>query len=194
MAEKKIDLKESTIKKNKNLIIPLKTLQELLRILSDDQDNLEIYSSENQVLFVYNNIEIISRVINGQYPQYEQIIPQKHKTKVIINTEDLTQIVKRASLFCQPGINNIDLKFNPKTQKVTIKVINNQLGENISQIKAKIEGEENSIIFNYRYLLDGLLNIGSKEVSLEMTDSESPCLFKPIDKKGYLYIIMPIKQ
>lgn len=194
LAEKKLKLEKSTVK-NRKIIVPLKTLQELLRILPDKETMVEICLSENQVLFAFDNeVELVSRIIDGQYPDYQQIIPTAYKTKIMVDTNEFVKTVKRASLFCRPGINNINLNFSGKENELMVTVINSQLGENISKIKAEIEGDDNNIIFNYRYLLEGLVNIGSEEIIMEITNGDSPCLIRPTDDKSYVYIIMPIKQ
>jgi len=194
LAEKSLDLKEYSKKENVKIIVPKNTIQELLRILTPEEDALEIYLSENQILFYYNETELISRLISGQYPDYQQIIPQNYKTKTIINIENFIKIVKGASLFSQSGINDVNLEILPKENKIIISSLNNQLGEYKSEVEGEIEGEENKIVFNYRYLLDGLLNINDNEVGLEIINDASPGILRPAEDKSYLYLIMPIKQ
>jgi DNA polymerase-3 subunit beta len=213
LAEKKIKLLEKA-KEEKEVIIPAKTLQELFRILSslsgasageeehEDLEKVEIYFEENQVLFVFNNIELVSRVIEGQYPNYKQIIPTNYKTRAVANIADLVKAVKAASLFSRTGIYDVNLEL--KGGKLVASSTNNQLGENKSRVDGKVEGEDNKVVINYRYLLDGLQNIDSADVIFEMTDAANPCVLRPaegLDEKNkaiaaqdYLYIIMPIKQ
>ncbi len=214
LAEKKIKLKEK-VKEEKEVIIPAKTSQELFRILSnlvsiqEDSDEeeqglqqIEIYFEDNQVLFVFDNIELVSRIIEGQYPNYSQIIPTDYKTKALINITDFIKATKTASLFSRAGIFDINLEL--KDGELIVSSTNNQLGENKSNVESSVEGEDNKIVVNYRYLLDGLQNMDASEVIFEMTDLANPCLLKPAESlpKGeapvasedYLYIIMPIKQ
>jgi len=213
LAEKKIKLKEKG-KEAKEVIIPARTIMELFRILSGlvgtgettaeegNNNKLEIYFEDNQVLFVVNNVELVSRIIEGQYPNYKQIIPTTHKTRAIIGVSDFIKAVKTAALFSRTGIYDINLEF--KSGKFIVSSTNNQLGENKSKLESKIDGEDNKIIVNSRYLLDGLQNIDSSDVIFEMTDINNPCLLKPaesLDEKkeaiaaeDYLYIVMPIKQ
>ncbi|MFH1225790.1 MAG: DNA polymerase III subunit beta [bacterium] len=193
LTEKKIKLEKSAVKGRK-VIVPLKTLQELLRILPDEEIIVEINLSENQIMFSFDEVELISRIIDGQYPDYQQIIPTSHKTKVIVQTNEFIRTIKTASLFCRPGINNINLSFSQKNNELVTAVINNQLGENTSKTKVEIEGDDNAVIFNYRYLLEGLINFNGDEIVMEITNGDSPCLLKPINDESYLYIIMPIKQ
>lgn len=211
LAEKKVKLKES-VKAEKEVIVPSRTVQELFRILSsisnqnvlkeEDTQQIEIYFEDNQVLFVFDNVELVSRIIEGQYPNYQQIIPTNYKTKAIINISEMIKAAKTAALFSRTGIYDINVELSDKG--VTISSTNNQLGENKSKLDSQVEGDKNKIIINYRYLLDGLQNIDTSQIILEMTDEANPCVIKPaeslpegkepIASQDYLYIIMPIKQ
>ncbi|MBN1326003.1 DNA polymerase III subunit beta [Candidatus Falkowbacteria bacterium] len=213
LAEKKIRLSEN-VKEEKEVIIPARTIQELFRILSSysgsaigeeepvSLDKIDIYFEENQVLFVFNNIELVSRIIEGQYPNYKQIIPTTHKTKAIVNIAEFVKAAKTASLFSRTGIYDVNLEL--KDGKITVFSTNSQMGESKSKVNGKIEGDNNKVVINYRYLLDGLQNTDSTDVIFEMIDAANPCVLRPaesLDEKkeaiaaeDYLYIIMPIKQ
>lgn len=203
LAEKKIVLEKSSTKNNNQVIIPTKTLLELQRILGSLKDpaaiseveNVEIYLSENQVLFVVGDVEIISRLVEGQYPDYTQIIPQTASTTAKINVMELVKAVKTNSLFARSGVYDVSMEFLVDKKEVVVYSANNQLGENTSTVSFEGSGDNNDIIINFRYLLDGLQNIGSDEVEVSLIDSSSPCILKPVSKNpDYLYIIMPIKQ
>lgn len=193
LAEKTINLEESS--SDKKIIVPIETIQEVLRIMSDtEEENIDFYLEENQILFKLDNIELVSRLTEGSYPDYKQIIPSGAKTKTEIDIREFIQAVKRISLFCKPGINDIKLNFVPNKNEIIISSISDQLGEGMTSISSKIEGEENEITFNYRYLLDGLNNILGDKLVLEINDSGSPGLMKSDKDSEYIYIIMPIKQ
>ncbi len=194
LAEEKIVIKKNNLN-NKKIIVPVKTIQELLRVLNNLQNNeeeIKICLSENQILFDLNSINIISRLINGNYPDYEEIIPKKYKTEVEINKEELIRAVKAASLFTKTGINDLILLF--KDNKVSVSSSSGQSGETNINLKAKIQGENNKIIINYRYLLDGLNNLDGDYIIINLLDEQTPCLLKNKNKEEYLYIIMPIRQ
>lgn len=214
LAEKQVSLKDG-VETEKEVIIPAKTVQELHRILSsihdstefvddsgDEQRFLEIYFEDNQVLFVFDHIELVSRIIEGTYPNYKQIIPGDYKSKAIINIAELIKAAKTASLFSRTGIYDINVEL--QKDSVVISSTNNQLGENKTSIKSQVDGDDNKIIINYRYLVDGLQNIDTSEIIFEMTDAANPCVIKPAQSlpegeapvvtEDYLYIIMPIKQ
>lgn len=197
LAEKKIKLKKGSDKDLK-VIVPAKTMRELLRIFGGGKDiedgELKIRLGENQIFFSYDNIELTSRLVEGQYPDYEQIIPKDHQTKAKININEFIKGIKTASLFSRSGIYDVHLNFNPQKNKLIISSLNNQLGENTSKIETDVHGEESDIVLNHRYLLDGLNSINGEDVYLEMSGPDSPCLLKPATGDNYLYIIMPIKQ
>lgn len=181
----------------KRAIIPARTLQEVIRILSGSKEEtgeITIYLSENQVLFVCSSVEIVSRLIEGQYPDYRQIIPTKAKTVAAVDTAALMRAVKAAAIFSKSGINDINLDFPKGKNKIIVSSASGQAGENVSEIEAKVSGDDNGTVINYRYLLDALNNIGEETVNIEIVDGNTPCLVKPNDDGGYLYIIMPIKQ
>jgi len=196
LAEKKLSLQATPATEERKAIIPLRTLQELHRILLTDEagEQVEIFLDDNQILFKYGEIELISRLVEGQYPDYQQIIPSDQKTKAIIKTSEFLRVVKSASLFCKPGINDVKLTFLPASSEVVVSSINSAIGENLAKVEAKISGEDNEVVFNYRYLLDGLNNINADEVSLEIVSESAPGLLKKASDDSYLYIIMPIRQ
>jgi len=191
LAEKQLEVSSSEYD-HIDKIIPLRVLQEVLRVLGDKGD-IKIYFSDNQVVFKMDETIIISRLIEGNYPDYKQIIPDGSKTKAEFNKNDLLKLVKAASLFTKTGINDILIEFEPKGE-VKISAINTQLGENKSSMKADIKGEKNKIVFNYKYLVDGLQHMGSSKVELQITSPEIPAILKPVGSDDYMYLIMPIRQ
>jgi DNA polymerase-3 subunit beta len=201
LAEKKIRAKSNN-QEEKKIIVPTKTLQELLRILSaspadgaeEGGGELKFHFSDNQILFTYGSTELVSRLIEGQYPDYQQIIPLASKTKVIIERQELLRAVKVASLFSKTGIDDINLDFPPGKNQVVVSSASGQAGENITKLSDKVSGEGNSLVVNYRYLLEGLANMEKDLVKIEVVDGNTPCLIKPEQDENYLYIIMPIKQ
>lgn len=190
LAEKIIDLTKNESQESQSIIVPIRTVQEILRIL-DEKEEVEIYPSENQILFVSGQTNLISRIISGQYPNYQQIIPQESKTKALVERTALLKAIKVASLFSRAGANDISLKF--KKNKIIVSSLNSQLGENFAEVEADLTGQENEIVFNYRYLLDGLLNINQSEVTVEGTNDMTPVLIKSPAEKNYFYLVMPIR-
>jgi len=190
LAEKKLVINSG---QEKELIVPLKTIQELLRILNDQNNQaLKIYFNENQIMFVFDGVELISRVVSGKYPDYQQIIPKKFNTEAKFAVNQLVPAIKSAALFCKPGIN--DVRLSIANNEIVIASASSGLGENIITVPAEITGEANDIIFNYRYFLDGLSNLGGNEAVLKINNNATPALLQNRQNEKYLYLIMPIKQ
>lgn len=206
LAEKSLSLTGRENENTRDVIVPARTMQEVLRILSvfrdiedpEAQNLVKIYLAENQIMFSLNGVDLISRVIDGQYPDYKQIIPASYETRANFNRNELIRVVKTASLFAKPGIFDVTFGFRPGkggAGELVLSSANSQFGENTVKLEAEVEGKENEITLNYRYLLDGLGAMESEEVTLELTSADSPCLLRPkVDGVDYLYIVMPIKK
>lgn len=178
----------------KGLVLPARTLSEVARIAAEETEGklgLAITPEASQVIFATSDIEIVSRLIEGKFPDFEKIIPDKGKTKVLVEKEELTRAVRIASIFARESANIV--KFNIQKGNFEISANTAQVGDNKSRVEAKIEGEAGKIAFNSRYLLDLLNIVGSEQVSFEMTGSLNPGVFKPAGDDSYLHIIMPVR-
>ncbi len=194
LAEKNIEINSNKLK-TQSIIIPQRTIQEIIRILSEkDESNqeVEIVLSSSQILFDLGYTQVISRLIDGQYPDYQQIIPDSLETQIVINKKELLNNIRIASLF-SGKINDIKVLVKPKKSLIEISSQDVDIGENKSQIKAEIKGKEVEVAFNYRYLLDGLNNIFSDKVIIGLNDSVKPVMIRPVGDLNYIYIVMPIK-
>lgn len=189
-------------KEKKKIIIPQRTLSELVRIFSvfkDDAEappNVEIDLSDNQIVFKYGSVELTSRIIEGNYPDYRQIIPSSTKTELIVNRSELSQSVKTASLFSKTGLFDVELILDSSSSQLTLSATDSTRGENQIVIDGAITGEQNRITLNYRYLLDGINAISSTNILIKVIDDANPCILNPEDMpdESYQYIIMPIRQ
>lgn len=194
LAEKKASLEESV--DLKEVIIPLKTLQEVERVVSsiNESDIVDIYFDENQIMLTSGSIILVSRLIEGNFPNYQQIIPNNFSTKAIVKSDELIQATRAASLFARSGINDVHLSFNASKGVVNIKTTNAQLGEQETSLEGVIKGDTLSITFNYKYLLDGLQALASDDVVLELSSQTTPAVLRSEGDVSFLYLIMPIKQ
>lgn len=187
-------------KEPQKVIVPGKTIQEVLRVVGlfredENQTPIEITIQDNQIVFSYGTVEIYSRLIEGKYPDYTQIIPHQFKTKIQVQVSEWIKRIKAASLFSNTGVQGVVFNFlGGNEQKVVISSISGQTGEHTSSVLSKIEGEDNKITLNYRYLLDGLMNLFVEEAEFHIVSSESPCVLRPKGSEDFLYIIMPIRQ
>jgi DNA polymerase-3 subunit beta len=202
LAEKKVKIIQNSKLSNQRIIVPAKTIQELVRTLSgiksenvnEEELMVTIFITDNQIKFKIGSIELVSRLIEGQYPDYEQIIPTQINTEAVVEKAELLRAVKTASIFSKTGINDINLDFPKSKKQITISSESSQVGENTSKITAETKGDDNGIVVNYRYLIDGLNNIDCDKVKLVIVDGSTPCVIKPEKESGYQYVIMPIKQ
>lgn len=196
LTEKKINIKKIG-EKNMSVIVPAKTMQEVLRVIGGSKSSvsdLDVYINDNQILFTYDSIEIVSRIIEGQYPDYKQIIPTVSKTEAKVSTSGLARAIKAASLFTKTGVNDINLDFPSGKEMVIVSSASGQIGENITEVEAKTSGDDNGVVVNYRYIIDGLNNINSDQATLLVVDGNTPLVLRAENGEDYLYIIMPIKQ
>ncbi len=197
LAEKKIKIHQG--EGEFKIIVPGRTTQEIVHILSladneDKEQNVRVLVGENQIAMHYGNIQLVSRLVEGNYPDYAQIIPKEFRTSAMFDTSKMSKEIKMASLFTTIGVNAISCVINGKEGVVKLSSTSSQTGEYNSEITAEINGEDNLIMLNHRYVLDGLNNIKSETSHLKMINADSPCLFVPTNDDTFVYIVMPIRQ
>lgn len=179
-------------------IIPARTVHEMIRLISaggpDAESQVQLWVSERQLSVRYGQSELTSRLIDGQYPDYTQIIPQSFATTAMLPVSSFVKSVKAASLFSNTGVNAVSIDLDVAGGGVNVSSANTQTGEHVSKVDAQMQGEENAILLNHRYILDGLSHIQTDEVQMHLNSSDAPCLFSPKDSTDYLYIVMPIRQ
>lgn len=193
LAERKItDIKT---KKAIDTIIPISSLQEVVRVIPDDQNDIEILIDENQIRFRVNDIEITSKLIDATFVDYRQLIPNTQDIKIIIDKSEFTRIVKVASLFARESAGGITIKTDSSNNTISIHSIASQLGENTSSANAEIEGD-GSITLNSKYLLEALGCIDGEKVEFSFNGKLSPSVLTDADEveSVYQHIIMPLKS
>jgi len=188
------ELKEKN-KLEKGLIIPARTLIEVARLASDEEQEkqigLTVSADSNQAIFSTPETEIVSRLIEGDFPEFEKVIPGQSETKITLETESLTKAIKMASIFARESANIIKFEVGSSVLKISANTA--QVGSNISELETKNEGKKNKIAFNSRYLLDLLNSINAEQISFEMTTPLNPGVFKPLGDNSFLHIIMPVR-
>ncbi|MFC1629969.1 DNA polymerase III subunit beta [Patescibacteria group bacterium] len=198
LAEKTL-FPESKIEKEHSLILPQRAARELINILSDKKGKLSIYFSPNQVMFElpmtetdHAQLRITSKLIEGEYPNYQEIIPKKYETQVVLPRGELLTQLKAAGLF-SGKVSEVKVQVNPEKNGIEIFSQSVDVGQNQSFLSGKVKGKKTEISFNWRFLLDGLSHIKTSEVILDLSGEEGPASLKPADDSSYLYIVMPIK-
>ncbi|HHU86720.1 MAG: DNA polymerase III subunit beta [Pelotomaculaceae bacterium] len=172
-----------------NLIIPGKTLNELLKIIGINEQ-IEVTVTKNQILFVAGNVWLISRLIEGNFPKYKQVIPQNHILKVRLKTRDLLDATERASLLAQ--VKSPVIKLNISENKIIVSSYS-EAGRVHEELDVYQEGETLQIAFNAQYLGDVLKVIGSEEIIIELTGPLSPGIIKPVGDNEYLSLLLPVR-
>jgi DNA polymerase III subunit beta len=182
-----------------DILIPARTLRELARILpSEGAVQMIVTPNRSQVLFHTEQIDLVSRLIDGNFPNYRQIIPKEHTTRAVVDTKTFAARVKSAALFARDSSNITRVKINGgdgsglEPGVVTIEATAEDLGDNVGVLNAAVDGPEQQIIFNVKYLADVLAVIGTPEVAIEVNAPTKPGVIKPIGHADYTYVIMPM--
>lgn len=171
-------------------IIPIKTIQEILSILKDETE-VEILFDNNQVLFKTSDFSLISRLIEGEFPDYKQIIPNSFGVEAVIKRKEMVNSLKVTSVL-STRIYDVNLRVNKKF--IEVSAMSQGLGENKYLLPAKIKGEEIEVTFNWNYLLSGIKSFLDEDIVLGINNSEKPTVIKSLSDSSYKYILMPVKS
>ena len=188
-----VDLDEST-----KVIIPARALSELVRISDGEEETIElvITPNRNQILFHLGSTDVVSQLIEGNFPDYNQIVPKSHATRTIISTQELLKAVKVAFLFARDAANIVRFNIVPGSEltpgQIVITGTSAEFGDNVGEIDATTEGEGIEIAFNARYMIDALSVVGTAEVALETSTASSPGVLRPVGGSDFLCVIMPM--
>jgi len=175
-----------------SVIIPRNTIQELVRDLGDDNEMLEITIAENQIVFNFGNSSVLSRLIEGNYPDYAQIIPEKFLSSANVSIRDIANAVRIAGFFSASSNNSVKFVISSEN-RIDISSEANEIGNNSSKVEAKVSGKSLEVVYNYKYLMDGLNSILGDEVVLSANDENAPSILKSASDDKFIYIIMPIR-
>lgn len=201
LAEKSLDIRPENVNKEamevlgdlKSVIIPRSTAQELVRDLGEGDEMLEVTISENQIIFDFGSANILSRLIEGRYPDYKQIIPEKFLSTAHINIKDISNAVRISGFFSVSSNNSVKFHLTGDN-KAEISSEASEIGNNNAKIEASITGKELEVVYNYKYLMDGLNSILGDELVLNANDENSPSVIKSSLDESFIYIIMPIRS
>ncbi len=181
-----------------SVIIPAKALQDVARVIGDQESPVEIAITENrsQVLFHLENTDIVSQLIDGNFPDHTQIVPKSYATRTVMSTGDLQNAVKAAAVFAREASNIVRLNISSGNEmgggKVIIAAQSAETGDNIGEIDATVDGDPIEIAFNARFLADVLGVLNSSQVALETSSAASPGVVKPFGREDFVHVIMPM--
>ncbi len=200
LAERKVDVTNSSAAEQAPIIVPNRALTELSRIIASGEDTVEIAitPNRNQALFHAPDVDLVSRLIDGPFPNYGQIIPGQYTSRMVVDTASILKAMKIASYFARDSMNIVKLKMEPGSTDgltpgtLTITANAAEAGDNQSQLDTIIEGEGGQIAFNAKYVIDVLNIITTPQVALESQSHTSPGVVRPVGGDDYLHVIMPM--
>lgn len=196
LAEKVLKV-ESNKGKAIKAIIPLRALQELSRICAlaqEESGSAKIIVSTSQFAAILPTVEFVSRIIEGQYPDYRAIVPTRFGVSATVAKNECTGAIRAAGLFSKAGVYDIMVNFDPEKGQVEIASLNTQTGEYASGLSGQVQGEGTKIAYNWKYLLEGLQALEGEQITIKATDSASPTMLTAPGANDYFYIVMPIKE
>lgn len=191
LAEKKIKIKQ--IENFSHILIPYKNVIEIIKLFDGLNDDLKININKNQISFLINNIYLTSRIIDGNFPDYNQIIPKEHKTEVIVLKYNLLNALRISNIFSDK-FNQIVLKIKGKEKIFEIESQNNDVGENKTIVDSVVKGENIELNFNYKYFLDCFQSVGQDSMTLKFNGNNKPLIITNTSDDSFLYLIMPMNR
>jgi DNA polymerase-3 subunit beta len=178
------------------IVVPARSYAELMRIMPDAEESIEITVTPNksQVLFHVNGIDLVSRLIEGQFPNYEPVIPTGHTSRAVLDREAFLAGARRASIFARDSANIVKIEIGGEAAEgVSITAHAADVGDNADALEATVEGQPTSIAFNARYLIDVLSNLGAEQAALELSGPLAPGVIRGVGKDDYVHVIMPVR-
>ncbi|MFA6586137.1 MAG: DNA polymerase III subunit beta [Candidatus Paceibacterota bacterium] len=191
LAEKKIKIKG--IEEISGILIPFKNVPEILRIFGEIKDDIKVCFSKNQISFSSDGIYLTSRIIDGVFPDYRQIIPKEFKVEAIVLKQDLLNALKLSNIFSDK-FNQINLKISAKEKVFELSSQNNDVGENKTFLDAALKGEDVTLGFNYKYFLDCFQSINTDSISIRLNQSSKPIVISGSSDNSFTYLIMPMNR
>ncbi|OGI81881.1 DNA polymerase III subunit beta [Candidatus Nomurabacteria bacterium RIFCSPLOWO2_02_FULL_44_12] len=191
LAEKKIKIKG--LEEIHGLLLPFKNVSEILRIFDDTRGVVKVCFNKNQISFSSDNIYLTSRIIDGNFPDYRQIIPKETKTEAILLRQDLLNALKLANVFSDK-FNQVNLTIKPREKFFELSSANSDIGENKTYLEAAAKGESIELGFNYKYFLDCFQSISSDSVSIKLSGNSRPMIISPVADQSFTYLIMPMNR
>jgi len=180
------------------VIIPARTLAELNRLIGDDEETVSVTLNPNksQVLFRLKNTELVSQLVQGTFPNYAQLIPKSYNTRAIVNVAEFLRATKTASIFARDGSGIVRVVVTPGSEsspgKLAVSARSEEIGDDVGEVDATVEGADAKIAFNGKYLTDVLSVLHESQVALETTNPSSPGLIRPVGTDNYTHVVMPM--
>ncbi|MFA6429511.1 MAG: DNA polymerase III subunit beta [Patescibacteria group bacterium] len=198
LSERSVPLVNGSATVATKCIVPARAIQEVARALSAYKDEVntpeqaEWAMAESQFVVTYGNVELVSRLIEGSFPDYKQIIPTQFHTTCKVDRGELAKAIRAASLFSKQGLYDVHLEIDAET--LTVSSADMGTGTHTTSLKAEVEGPVNKVTLNFKYVNDGLSIMSSEKVVLKLIDGMNPVVITPTESTGFQYVVMPIRQ
>ena len=191
LAEKKVRIKKSS--DFEQILIPHKNIPDIINVLDKVNGEVDVVLDKNQVSFSYKDVFLVSRVVDGVFPDYKQIIPKQYATEITVLKQDFVNTLKLSNVFSDK-FNQVNIKIDSKDKICQIKTKNNDIGENTSIIDSSITGDSIEINFNYKYIIDCFQSINSDSVTLSFSGLNRPMVINPVSDQTFRYLVMPMNR
>jgi DNA polymerase III subunit beta len=191
LAEKRIKIKN--LNQNLNILIPFKNVIEIVRILEDSKEEIDIFVEDSQLGIKCSGIKIISRIIDGNFPDYKQIIPKSFETKVTILKDEFSRVFKAVNVFSDK-FNQVKISVESQKSEMKILIENQEKGTLDNSVVVKIEGESVEVNFNYKYILDSINSFDSESLVLEFNGKIKPLVVRGLRDSSFTYLVMPMNK
>jgi DNA polymerase-3 subunit beta len=191
LAEKKIKVKD--LEEIEGILIPFKNVAEILRIFGELEEDIKVCFNKNQISFSSSNVYLTSRVIDGVFPDYRQIIPKESTTEAIVLKQELLNALKLSNIFSDK-FNQVNVSIKPKEKIFELSSSNNDIGENKTYLDAAITGENVELGFNYKYFLDCFQSLSTDSISIKLGGATRPIVISPATDNSFTYLIMPMNR
>jgi len=191
LAEKKIKVKG--VEELLGILLPFKNIGEIIKVFGESQGAVQVCFNKNQISFSSENIYLTSRIIDGIFPDYRQIIPKEALTEAVVLKQDLLNALKLSNIFSDK-FNQVSLLIKPKEKIFELSSLNNDIGENKTYLEAVTSGENIELGFNYKYFLDCFQSITTDSVSIKFSGNSKPIIISPVSDTSFTYLIMPMNK
>lgn len=192
LASREVEIQDAAVQ-FENVVVPGKSLQELNKILSDTDELIQISVTNNQIFFRTKNINFLSRLLDGNYPETDRLIPTQSKTKIKMKTKELLHTIDRASLLAKDEKNNV-VRLSTEGNMIEISSNSPEIGKVVENISAiSMEGEELKISFSSKYVMDALRAIEYDEITIDFTGAMRPFIIRPVEDDSILQLILPVR-
>lgn len=190
LSEKTVSAQEKDV----NLLIPAHSLQDVLRVMRDDIESVHISYDEQQARFSIGTVELVTRLIEGKYPEYRKLLPKTYATTASLKKNDLQEITKVSSLFAREAAGGVTVTVDDASGEVSIRSIASQVGENTATAEASVKGDGAVITMNSRYILDALNAFEGDNIQINLNGKLDPCVLTDPDNENFIHLVMPVKS